>query len=55
MRFLHRILTKQSEFHHPTEVAAREGHKEPEGYIHPNFRHWSLFRPTSLSDDAPRR
>lgn len=49
MKFLHRKLTPQTQTPDP---ASHETHQEPKGYLHPSFRHWSYFRPTSVKGDS---
>lgn len=48
MKRLHRQLEKSlnSNSVSPQADADLRGQTEPYGHVHPNFRHWTWFRPT---------
>jgi hypothetical protein len=52
MKLFHRKLSERSL---PAQTEATENQsRQPEEHIHPNYRHWSWFRPTHLNNGDKR-
>jgi hypothetical protein len=50
MKFLNRKLKNQLQSQDFVGSVSSENQHEPEAYLHPNFRHWMFFRPSSHKD-----
>ncbi|MES1022565.1 hypothetical protein ABN584_06670 [Gloeocapsa sp. BRSZ] len=49
-RLLHQFVK-----HRNTQSGEVEFQHQPEGHLHPNYRHMTWFRPSEMNDDSTHR